>query len=99
MTKSTQLKQRTATGRVYTGNDCEYIKLCSVTANSGCDNGRDKYVFENSFDDDQFRGQVCDQTGERGEKAVPHPQWWGGVWVCDQGEEVHRMYILYGSHN
>ena len=32
-------KQLSATGRVLTGNDCEYIKLCSVTANEDCNDG------------------------------------------------------------
>ena len=34
--KSVEPSQRSASGRVYTGNDCEYIKLGSITANDGC---------------------------------------------------------------
>jgi len=45
MRKSVELKQRTATGRVYKGNDCEYIKLGSVTVNDGCTDGN-KFVIK-----------------------------------------------------
>jgi hypothetical protein len=37
--KSFEPKQRSATGRVFTGNCCEYIKLGSVTANEDCTDG------------------------------------------------------------
>jgi hypothetical protein len=37
--KSVETKQRFATGRVITGNSCEYIKLGSVTANEDCTDG------------------------------------------------------------
>jgi len=43
--KSVELKQRTATGRVYKGSDCEYIKLGSVTVNDGCTDGN-KFVIK-----------------------------------------------------
>merc|ERR1712083_47827 len=43
--KSVELKQRSATGRVYRGNDCEYIKLGSVTVNDGCTDGN-KFVIK-----------------------------------------------------
>ena len=36
MEKSVEPKQRTVTGRVLTGNDCEFIKLCSLTVNDDC---------------------------------------------------------------
>ena len=39
--KSSETGQRTAMGRVYTGHDCEYIKLGSVTENDGCTDGKD----------------------------------------------------------
>merc|ERR1719320_953078 len=45
MRKSVELKQRTATGRVYKGNDCEYIKLGSVTVNDGWTDGN-KFVIK-----------------------------------------------------
>ena len=58
-------KERKAAGRVYTGNDCEYITISSITANSGCSNGETNSSFEhfNKFDD--FRQQICDQASER----------------------------------
>ena len=37
--KSVEPKQRSAPGRVFTGNECEYIRLCSVTANEDCPDG------------------------------------------------------------
>ena len=37
--KSVEPKQRSASGRVFTGNDCEYVKMSSVTANEGCLDG------------------------------------------------------------
>ena len=37
--KFVEPKQRSASGRVFTGNDCEYIRLSSVTANEGCLDG------------------------------------------------------------
>merc|ERR1712123_151185 len=36
---------RTATGRVIKGSDCEYIKLGSITANTGCTDGN-KFVIK-----------------------------------------------------
>ena len=33
---------RTATGRVIKGSDCEYIKIGSITANTGCTDGKDQ---------------------------------------------------------
>ena len=36
---SDEPKQRAATGRVLTGDDCEFIKLCSLTANDDCIDG------------------------------------------------------------
>ena len=33
---------RTATGRVIKGSDCEYIKIGSITANTGCTDGKDE---------------------------------------------------------
>ena len=37
--KSVEPKQRSVTGRVFTGNSCEYIKLGSVTVNEDCTDG------------------------------------------------------------
>merc|ERR1719483_1538036 len=36
---------RTASGRVYTGNDCEYIKIGSIIKNDGCTDGN-KFVIK-----------------------------------------------------
>merc|ERR1712123_146891 len=36
---------RTATGRVIKGSDCEYIKIGSITANTGCTDGN-KFVIK-----------------------------------------------------
>ena len=36
---SVEPKQRPASGRVFTGNDCEYIRLTSLSANDGCTDG------------------------------------------------------------
>ena len=55
MMRSVDLKQRIATGRVYTGNDCEYIKLGSVTLNAGCTDGKDENVHEDEYNDDESR--------------------------------------------
>ena len=55
MMRSVDLKQRIATGRVYTGNDCEYIKLGSVTLNAGCTDGKDENVSEDEYNDDESR--------------------------------------------
>ena len=52
MMRSVDLKQRTATGRVYTGNDCEYIKLGSVTVNDGCTDGKNENVIKNKYNDE-----------------------------------------------
>ena len=88
MEKSVEPEQRSATGRVLTGNDCEYIKLNSITANDGCTDGEDRDLDEDDTDDDDFREQVCDKAGDRSEEAVPDPEWRSYPWVCDQGEEV-----------
>ena len=88
MVKSVEPEQRSASGRVLTGNDCEYIKLGSITANDGCTDGEDRDLDEDDTDDDDFREQVCDKAGDRSEEAVPHPEWRSYPWVCDQGEEV-----------
>merc|ERR1711892_798046 len=45
MDRSAASFQRTATGRVLKGNDCEYIKLGSITANDGCTDGN-KFVIK-----------------------------------------------------
>merc|ERR1712106_509736 len=45
MERSAASFQRTATGRVLKGNDREYIKLGSITANDGCTNGN-KFVIK-----------------------------------------------------
>merc|ERR1711892_778901 len=45
MERSAASFQRTATGRVLKGNDCEYIKLGSITANDGCTDGN-KFVIK-----------------------------------------------------
>merc|ERR1719431_1132399 len=45
MMKSINLKQRTTSGRIYVGADCEYIKLGSVTLNDGCTDGN-KFVIK-----------------------------------------------------
>ena len=37
--KSVEPKQRSVSGRVFTGNDCEFIKISCVTANEGCIDG------------------------------------------------------------
>ena len=42
-------EQRAATGRVITGKDCEYIKLCSITAKSGCTNGEDEDTDQDNY--------------------------------------------------
>ena len=97
--KSVEPEQRSATGRVYTGNDCEYIKLGSITANDGCTNGEDKDLEDTDDDDDDFREQVCDKAGDRSEEAVPDPEWRSYPWVCDQGEEVCQLFILYRSYD
>ena len=73
--KSVELKQRTATGRVYRGNDCEYIKLGSVTVNDGCTDGKDENVLGDEYNDEEFREQVCDQASKWSEEAVPDPEW------------------------
>ena len=73
MERSATAYQRTATGRVLKGNDCEYIKLGSITANDGCTDGKDKDNTEHGTDSDNFREQVCDKAGVRSEEAVPHP--------------------------
>ena len=39
LVRSLHQYQRSASGRVIKGNDCEYIKLNSITANSGCTDG------------------------------------------------------------
>jgi len=62
MMRSVNLKQRTATGRVCTGNDSEYIKLGSVTLNDGCTDGKNENVIKTEYYDDAFREQVCDQA-------------------------------------
>ena len=93
--KSVEPSQRSASGRVYTGNDCEYIKLGSITANDGCTDGEDRDVDEDDTDDDDFREQVCDKAGDRSEEAVPDPEWRSYPWICDQGEEVCKLFILY----
>ena len=50
-------EKRTIEGRVYTGNDCEYIKLCSITANAGCTDGEYKDDDGNDTDlDDEISG-------------------------------------------
>ena len=75
MVKSVEPAQRSATGRVFTGNDCEYIKINSITANDGCTDGEDSDLDEDDTDDDDFREQVCDKAGDRSEEAVPDPEW------------------------
>ena len=75
MMRSVDLKQRTATGRVYRGNDCEYIKLGSVTLNDGCTDGKDENVLEDEYNDEEFREQVCDQASKWSEEAVSHSKW------------------------
>merc|ERR1711892_770752 len=45
MERSAASFQRTATGRVLKGNDCEYIKLGSITDNDGCTDGN-KFVIK-----------------------------------------------------
>ena len=99
MRKSVELKQRTATGRVYKGNDCEYIKLGSVTVNDGCTDGKDENDPEDEYNDDEFREQVCDQASKWSQKAVPDPEWGGCSWFCHQREEICCLYILYRSNN
>ena len=56
------IEKRTVEGRVFTGKDCEYIKLCSITANDGCTDGEDKDDDGNDTINDTFRKQVCDQA-------------------------------------
>ena len=99
MRKSVELKQRTATGRVYKGNDCEYIKLGSVTVNDGCTDGKDENIPEDEYNDDEFREQVCDQASKWSQEAVPDPEWGSCSWFCHQREEICRLYILYRSNN
>ena len=92
-------EQRAATGRVITGKDCEYIKLCSITANSGCTNGEDEDNDQNTKEeDDDFREQVCDKARRRGEKAVSDSEWWGNLGVCQEGEEVHQLLFLHRDY-
>ena len=59
------LTKRKAAGRVYTGNDCEYITISSITSNSGCSNGETNSVYKNFNKFDDFRKQICDQASER----------------------------------
>ena len=75
MNRSIEFNERIATGRVLTGNDCEYIKLASVTANDGCTDGIDEDVSHYEIHVDNFRIQVCDQAGFRSEETIPHPEW------------------------
>ena len=44
-----ELIKRKIGGRIYTGNDCEYIKISSITANSGCSSNDLRYMFEELF--------------------------------------------------
>ena len=91
-------EQRAATGRVITGKDCEYIKLCSITANSGCTNGEDEDTENINEEDDDFREQVCDKASGRGEKAVSDSEWRGNLGVCQKGEEVHQLLFLHRDY-
>lgn len=43
--RSVEPRQSSATGRVVIGKDCEYIKLNSITANDGCNDGN-KFVIQ-----------------------------------------------------
>ena len=86
--KTHEPEQRSVSGRVIKGNDCEYIKLCSITSNDGCTDGKDKDLACNNTDDDDFREQVCDKAGDRSEEAVSDSEWRSYPWVCHQGEEV-----------
>ena len=87
--KSGKPNQRTAAGRILIGNDCEYIKLNSVAANDGCTNGECIDIYADAtFNDDNLREQVCNTAKAICEEAVPHPQWPGHTWVCEEGEEV-----------
>ena len=73
--KSAETGQRTAMGRVYTGNDCEYIKLGSITDNDGCTDGKDKELIDDDTNHGDFREQVCDKAGDRSQEAVSDPEW------------------------
>jgi hypothetical protein len=87
--KAVKSRQRSATERVLTGHDCEYIKLNAVTSNDGCTDGDCRYLAEDATDNaDNLREQVCDTAGEGGKEAVPHPEWPGHSWVCEEREEV-----------
>ena len=99
MMTSIELKQRTATGRVYTGIDCEYIKLGSVTLKDSCTDGKDENVHEDEYNDDEFREQVCDQACKWSQEAVPDPEWGSCSWFCHQREDICKLYILYRSNN
>ena len=38
-------EMRVVEGRMITGDDCEYIKLCEVINNAGCDDGKENSLF------------------------------------------------------
>ena len=55
-------KERKAAGRVYTGNDCEYITISSITSNSGCSICEISSLYKNFNTFDDFRKKICDQA-------------------------------------
>ena len=95
MERSAVSFQRTATGRVLKGNDCEYIKLGSITDNDGCTDGKDKELIDDDTNHGDFREQVCDKAGDRSQEAVSDPEWGGHPWVCNQREEISQLHVLY----
>ena len=88
MRKSVDLKQRKASGIIFVGVDCEYIRLGSVILNDGCTDGKDENFSEDESNDDEFREQVCNQARSRSEEAVSDPEWCCCSWFCHQRKEV-----------
>ena len=84
------ISKRTTGGRVITGDACEYIMLCDIINNVGCDDGEDD-EHENRFIDEIFRKQVCCAGEDWGKKTILDPEWKSSPGICPEEFQVYQL--------
>ena len=98
--ESTPVEEPTIVERVIRGNDCEFIKICDVTSNTGCSDGNYTFLIVGVSQHLIYlcRKQACPQKEDWTEKAVSPSEWQPSAWVCSKEEEVYQLQLLHRYH-
>ena len=98
--ESTPVEEPSIAERVIRGNDCEFIKICDVTSNTGCSNG--KYSILELCVSNHLsylcRKQTCPPKENWAKKTVSSSEWQPCAGVCSEEEEVYELQLLYRYH-